>query len=61
MQKVKVKIAKDGSVTVEAEGVVGKGCEALTKPMEDALGAKDGRTHKPEYHQESKQEARQWQ
>ena len=61
MQQVKVKIAADGSLTVEAEGVTGKGCEALTKPMEDALGATGGRTHKPEYHQEQQQSAQEGQ
>jgi hypothetical protein len=34
---------------VEAEGFQGKGCEASTREIEQALGKRTGRTLKPEH------------
>lgn len=50
-----VTIGTDGETTVEADGVIGKGCEALTKPMEDALGSRQSDKKKPEYQQQNRQ------
>lgn len=41
----------DGTVTVETANIKGKACEALSKPLEDALGLVDKNVRKPEYHQ----------
>ncbi|MEW6545047.1 MAG: DUF2997 domain-containing protein [Nitrospirota bacterium] len=38
MAEVIVRIAPDGSVSVEVKGVKGQGCQALSKVLEDALG-----------------------
>jgi len=38
MQKITVTIDADSNVRVEVQGVVGKGCRALTADLEKALG-----------------------
>jgi len=38
MAKIKIKITKDGKTQIKVEGVQGSGCNALTKPLEEALG-----------------------
>jgi len=48
-RKIHVRINLAGEITVEAEGFQGKGCEAATKAIEDALGKPGTRTRKPEY------------
>ncbi len=48
-RKIHVRISPAGEITVEAEGFHGKGCEAATKAIEDALGKPGSRTRKPEY------------
>jgi hypothetical protein len=49
-KQIVVTIGLDGTVEVAAEGFKGKGCEAATKFVEDALGMSDGkRKRKPEY------------
>lgn len=48
-RKIHVRITPEGEITVEAEGFRGKGCEAATKAIEDALGKPGTRTRKPEY------------
>jgi hypothetical protein len=55
MQTVIVKVDEDAKVTVEAQGVVGQGCEALTAAIEQALGTRSGDVKKPEFHQGQKQ------
>ena len=37
-RKIHVRVTTTGEITVEAEGFQGKGCEAATKAIEDALG-----------------------
>ena len=46
MAKVKIKIKKNGQTEIKTEGISGPACKALTKPIEDALGAtsKDEKT-----------------
>ncbi|MCW1886696.1 DUF2997 domain-containing protein [Luteolibacter flavescens] len=38
-----------GDIQVEAEGFQGKGCEASTREIEQALGNRTSRTIKPEH------------
>jgi hypothetical protein len=48
-RKIHVRITTTGAITVEADGFHGKGCEAATKAIEEALGKPGSRTRKPEY------------
>ena len=56
MAKIIIKIKKDGTTTVEAEGYQGPSCALKTKPFIDALGKKSGELPKPEMFQEQTQE-----
>jgi hypothetical protein len=49
-----VRVTPFGEITVEAEGFQGKGCEAATKAIEDALGKPRERTRKPDFWRQSK-------
>lgn len=49
MKKLKVLIAKDGKVTVEAEGYTGPSCAEATRKVAEALGKLDWGRAKPEY------------
>lgn len=50
-QEVVITFSETGpEVQVEARGVVGKACTALTKPFEEALGAVLDTSFKPEYY-----------
>jgi hypothetical protein len=53
--KVVVTALPDGTVTVEAQGVTGSGCQALTSSIEAALGLTTGDDRKPEYYHAAKQ------
>lgn len=48
-RKIHVRITNAGEITVEAEGFRGKGCEAATKAIEEALGKPGSRTRKPDF------------
>jgi hypothetical protein len=48
-KRILVRIGTSGEITVEAEGFQGKGCEAATKDIEDALGKTGTRTRKPDF------------
>ena len=48
-RKILVRITPAGVITVEADGFRGKGCEAATKAIEEALGKPGTRTRKAEY------------
>ena len=52
-RKILVRINSAGDITVEAEGFHGKGCEAATKAIENALGKIGSRTRKPDYWRQS--------
>lgn len=52
-EQVIVTISEAGEIEVEAAGIVGQGCDALTKPFEEGLGARTGDRKKPEYHQQA--------
>ena len=47
-QQVIVTIDPKGKVTVEADGVKGASCQALTEPMERAMGKPADKQWKPE-------------
>ena len=47
-RRILVRVAPDGALTVEADGFQGKGCEAATQAIEQALGKRIGRTLNPE-------------
>jgi hypothetical protein len=48
-RKILVRVSPFGEISVEAEGFQGKGCEAATKAIEDALGKTRERTRKPQF------------
>jgi hypothetical protein len=48
-QAITVTIDAEGNVKVEANGVTGSGCAALTKEIERALGTTTGDSKKPEW------------
>ena len=52
-RQIQVRITLSGDITVEAHGFKGKGCEAATKAIEDALGKAGTRTRKPDYWRQS--------
>jgi len=52
-RRIHVRVSPIGDITVEAEGFQGKGCEAATKAIEDALGRPGKRTRKPDYWRQS--------
>ena len=52
-RRIHVKVSSLGEITVEAEGFQGKGCEAATKAIEEALGKPKERTRKPDFWRQS--------
>jgi hypothetical protein len=52
-RKIHVRISPTGDITVEAKGFNGKGCQAATKAIEDALGKVGTRTRKPDFWKQS--------
>ena len=48
-RKILVRVSPLGEISVEAEGFQGKGCEAATKAIEDALGKPRERKRKPQF------------
>jgi hypothetical protein len=50
-RRILVRVSPTGEIQVEAEGFQGKGCEAATEAIEQALGKKVQRTLKPEHRQ----------
>ena len=53
MEKIRVRIKKDGTTEVSAEGVKGSNCKALTRPIEEALGKVTSDEETAEMHQEA--------
>ena len=49
IRRIIVRVSPTGDITVEADGFQGKGCEAATKAIEEALGKTKERVHKPDY------------
>lgn len=52
-RRILVRVSAIGELSVEAEGFHGKGCEAATKAIEDALGKPRERTRKPDFWRQS--------
>ena len=52
-RRIHVRVTAKGEVTVEAHGFEGRGCEAATKAIEEALGVPRVRSRKPEYWRQS--------
>jgi len=48
-RRIHVRVSPSGEIVVEADGFQGKGCEAATKAIEEALGKTTARVRKPEY------------
>lgn len=48
-RRILVRVSPTGDIQVEAEGFQGKGCEASTREIEQALGKRTGRKLKPEH------------
>ena len=48
-RRIHVRVSPFGEIIVEAEGFQGKGCEAATKAIEDALGKPRECVRKPEF------------
>ena len=60
-RRIHVRISPFGEITVEAEGFQGKGCEAATKAIEQALGKYRERTRKPDYWRHTNRQSNQQQ
>ena len=56
-RRILVKVSPFGEITVEAEGFQGKGCEAATAAIEEALGKTKQRTRKPDFWRQSNRQA----
>jgi len=55
-RRILVRISTSGEILVEAEGFQGKGCEAATKAIEEALGKPRARTRKPDFWRQNNQQ-----
>ena len=56
-QQIKFTIRQDGTVSEEVIGVIGDGCQELTKTIEEKLGDISYREKKPEfYHKNTTEE-----
>ena len=53
MPEIEIVVSKDGTVTVEAKGVVGASCIDLTRALEEALGTVESRSCKTEYFEQA--------
>ena len=49
-QQIKFTIRQDGTVSEEVLGVIGDGCQELTKTIDEKLGEISHREEKPEYY-----------
>jgi len=52
-RRIHVRVSPFGEITVEADGFQGKGCEAATQAIEEALGKPATRHRKPDYWRQS--------
>lgn len=60
-RKIHVRVSPFGEITVEADGFQGKGCEAATAAIEEALGKTRQRTRKPDFWRQSNRQSNQQQ
>jgi len=52
-RRIHVRVSPNGETCVEADGFQGKGCEAATKAIEEALGKPGRRSRKPDFWRQS--------
>lgn len=57
-EEITVEIMPDGEVKIEVNGVVGSGCAALTKALEESLGVTTSDEKKAEFHRREVQHVR---
>lgn len=57
-EEITVDITPDGEVKIEVNGVVGSGCTALTKALEESLGVTTSDEKKAEFHRREVQHVR---
>lgn len=57
-EEIIVQITPGGEVEIEVSGVVGSGCAALTKALEESLGVTTSDEKKAEFHRREVQHAR---
>lgn len=57
-EEITVEITPDGEVKIEVNGVVGSGCAALTKALEESLGVTTSDEKKAEFHRREVQHVR---
>lgn len=55
MKKMRIKINRDGKVTVKVEGAVGDECIAFTRLFEKAIGDVEKRVYTEDYDKEKEQ------
>ncbi len=55
MKEIEVVVGEDGSVSIEALGFEGKGCEDATRELERVLGEEVSDQKKPEWYRQVKQ------
>ncbi len=48
-RRILVRVSPTGDIQVEADGFQGKGCEAATRAIEEALGKPRERVRKPDF------------
>ena len=51
MAEIEIVVSADGTVTVEALGVIGTSCTDLTRAIEEALGTVEARSCKVEFYE----------
>lgn len=59
VEEIKVTIDEEGDVSFEVKGVKGRGCEKLTRKLEEDLGKVTRRKHKAEYFQQERNRLKQ--
>ena len=53
MAEIEIVVSADGTVTVEALGVVGASCLDLTRALEEALGSVESRECKVQFYEQA--------
>ena len=53
MPEIEIVISADGTVTVEAVGVIGASCIDLTRALEEALGSVESRECKVQFYEQA--------